>query len=84
MNADDLAQEVRCLKAELRDMQNRFAEEGARLNTEIAFWKLKFYEACELLPDRELPLEYELAWIKDQIRLAREDAADGAVRLSGR
>lgn len=61
MDNDDLALEVRRLRSELRDTRNRFAEEGARLNTEVAFWKLKFFEACELVPEAHLPVEYDLA-----------------------
>lgn len=60
MDQDELALEVRRLRAELRDTLNRFAEEGARLNTEVAFWKLKFFEACALIPEADLPAAYHL------------------------
>lgn len=88
MNSDDLAQEVRCLKAELRDAQNRFAEEGARLNTEIALWKLRYFQACALIPDGDLPIEYELEGIRldcaDARFLPGEDSAYGVASLADR
>lgn len=77
MDADDLALEVRRLRCLLRDTQNRFAEEGARLNTEIAYWKLKFFEAYALIPvDAEIPLEGEVGGDCIECALAREDALD--------
>lgn len=87
MNADELAQEVRCLKAELRDARNRFAEEGARLNTEIALWKLRYFQACALIPDGDLPEEYEFEGIRLEVAerfMAREDPAHGVPSLSDR
>lgn len=84
MNADELALEVRRLRCLLRDTQNRFAEEGARLNTEIAFWKLRYFEACALIPEDDLPVEYELEGIRLGIADARQDPPNRAVRLAGR
>lgn len=58
--------EVRRLRREIRDLRNRFAEEGARLNTEISFWKLKFFEACMEIPGDE-PVVYRHAVEYDTI-----------------
>jgi hypothetical protein len=60
VDADELALEVRRLRCELRDTQNRFAEEGARLNAELAWWRLKFYEACALIPDADPAFVHEV------------------------
>lgn len=57
-------EEVRRLRCELRDMRNRFAEEGARLNAEVAFWKLQFFQACALIPEHDLPVAYEVEGIR--------------------
>lgn len=80
MDADELALEVRALRCQLRDMQNRFAEEGARLNTEIALWKLRYFQACALIPDDDLPDDHELLGIRLGIADARagQDSAHGS------